>query len=298
MQRIPIRRGRLGIAFKAHSAVARSGEQAAFCPTGGAGKRAAIFTFHSGWHGSLTYAWILTMSEIAAHRATLMAGLFHDIRYALRQLGRSPYFTASAILMLALGICATSTALRWIEGTMLRPVPGARDTSGLVSIMRGSWNISPSPPFSYPDYRDLRSANRTFSGMLAYHHEWATLTASDAPQRIYAAEVTGNYFEVLRIQPVLGRFFRPDEEAQLGGAPYVVLGYSLWKTRFGGDPAVLGKSIEIQHQPFTIIGVAPEKASSDACPRSARKSGRRSPPARRPAATTGMCCIARMPGSM
>ena len=198
------------------------------------------------------------MSEIAAHRATLMAGLFHDIRYALRQLGRSPYFTASAILMLALGICATSTALRWIEGTMLRPVPGARDTSGLVSIMRGSWNISPSPPFSHPDYRDLRSANRTFSGMLAYHHEWATLTASDAPQRIYAAEVTGNYFEVLRIQPVLGRFFRPDEEAQLGGAPYVVLGYSLWKTRFGGDPAVLGKSIEIQHQPFTIMGVAPE----------------------------------------
>ena len=187
-----------------------------------------------------------------------MAGLFHDIRYALRQLGRSPWFTATAILMLALGICATSTALSWIEGTMLRPVPGARNTSRLVTIMRGTWNISPSPPLSYPDYRDLRDANRTFSGILGYHHEWATLTAGDSPQRIYAAEVTGNYFDVLGIKPALGRFFRTDEEARLGGVPYVVLGYSLWKTRFGGDPAILGKSIEVQHQPFTIIGVAQE----------------------------------------
>jgi predicted permease len=187
-----------------------------------------------------------------------MADLFHDIRYALRQLARSPYFTVTAILMLALGICATTTALSWIEGTMLRPVPGAHDTGSLVTIMRGTWNPSPAPPLSYPDYRDLRDANRTFSGILGYHHEWATITAGDSPQRIYAAEVTGNYFDVLRVQPALGRFFRVDEEARLGGVPYVVLGYSLWKTRFGADPAILGKSIEIQHQPFTIIGVAPE----------------------------------------
>ena len=186
-----------------------------------------------------------------------MAGLFHDIRYALRQLGRSPAFTATAILMLALGICATGTSLSWIEGTMLNPVPGARDTGRLVTIMRGAWNPSPSPPLSYPDYRDLRSDNRTFKGILAYHHDWATLTAGDAPQRVYAAQVSGNYFDVLGIQPILGRFFRHDEEAQLGGVPYVVLGYSLWKTRFGGDPAIVGKSVEIQHQPFTIIGVAP-----------------------------------------
>ncbi|MGB8888662.1 MAG: ABC transporter permease [Candidatus Korobacteraceae bacterium] len=187
-----------------------------------------------------------------------MTGLLHDVRYALRQLWRNPYFTATVILMLALGICATGTAMSWIEGTMLRPVPGARDTGRLVTIMRGTWNISPAPPFSYPDYRDLRDANRTFSGILGYHHEWATLTGGDSPQRIYAAEVTGNYFDVLGIQPALGRFFRADEEARLGGVPYVVLGYSLWKTKFQGDPAILGKSIEIQHQPFTIIGVAPQ----------------------------------------
>jgi predicted permease len=186
-----------------------------------------------------------------------MAGLFNDIRFALRQLRRSPYFTATAILMLALGICATSTVLSWIEGTMFNPVPGARDATHLVSIMRGVWNPSPSPPFSYPDFRDVRSANRTFSGILAYHHEWATLTGTETPQRVYADQVTGNYFDVLGIRPAMGRFFRLDEEARLGGVPYIVLGYSLWQTRFGGDPAILGKSIEIQHQPFTIIGVAP-----------------------------------------
>jgi len=187
-----------------------------------------------------------------------MAGLFHDLRYALRQLRRSPWFTLTATLMLALGICATSTALSWIEGTMLRPVPGARETGRLVSVMRGTWNVSPAPPFSYPDYRDLRDANHTFSGILGYHHEWATLTGSDSPQRIYAAQVSGNYFDVLGIRPLLGRFFRPDEEARLGGVPYIVLGYSLWQTRFQGDPAIIGKSVEIQHQPFTIIGVAPK----------------------------------------
>ena len=187
-----------------------------------------------------------------------MAGLFADIRYALRQLLRSPWFTITAITMLALGVCATSTAMSWIAGTMLNPVPRARDTGRLVSVMRGTWNVSPAPPFSYPDFRDLRDANRTFSGMLAYHHEWATITEGERPQRVYAAEVTANYFDVLGIQPVLGRFFRPAEEARLGGVPYVVLGYSLWKTRFGGDPAIIGKSIEVQHQLFTIIGVAPE----------------------------------------
>jgi len=187
-----------------------------------------------------------------------MTGLWHDLRYAARQLRRSPYFAATAILMLALGICATSTAMSWIEGTMLNPVPGARDTGRLVTIMRGAWNPSPSPPFSYPDYRDLRDGNRTFSGILGYHHEWATLTGGESPQRIYAAEVSGNYFDVLGIRPAMGRFFRVDEEARLGGVPYVVLGYSLWRTQFGGDPGILGKTIEIQHQPFTIIGVAPE----------------------------------------
>jgi predicted permease len=187
-----------------------------------------------------------------------MAGLLQDVRYALRQLRKSPGFAITAVLMLALGICANSTVFSWINATLLHPIPGARDTGELVSIMRGQWNTSPSPPFSYPDYRDLRESNHTFSGILAYHHDWLTLTSGETPVRIYVTNTTANYFDVLGIKPYLGRFFRPDEEARQGGAPYVVLSYALWQSRFGGDPAIVGKPVEIAQRPFTVIGVAPK----------------------------------------
>ena len=187
-----------------------------------------------------------------------MAGLLQDIRFALRQLRKSPAFTITAVLMLAVAICANSTVFSWIDGTMLHPIPGARDTTGLVSVMRGQWNISPSPPLSYPDYRDLRDQNHSFVGMLAYHHDWITLTGGEKPERIYIATVSWNYFEVLGIKPLLGRFFRPEEETRPDAVPFVVLGYSLWKTRYAGDPAIVGKSIEIARHPVTVIGVAPE----------------------------------------
>lgn len=187
-----------------------------------------------------------------------MAGLLQDVRFALRQLRKSPGFTLTAVIMLALAICANSTVFSWIDGTMLHPIPRARDTGSLVSVMRGQWNTSPSPPLSYMDYRDLRDQNHSFSGVLAYHHDWITLTGGATPERIYVANVSSNFFDVLGIKPALGRFFRPEEEAREGGARYVVLSYSLWQTRFGGDPAVIGKPIEIARQSGTIIGVAPE----------------------------------------
>lgn len=187
-----------------------------------------------------------------------MAGLLQDFRFALRQLRKSPGFTLTAVLMLGLAICANSTVFSWIDGTMLHPIPKARDTGRLVSVMRGQWNISPAPPLSYLDYRDLRERNHTFSGMLAYHHDWLTLTSGAMPERIYVANVSSNFFDVLGVKPALGRFFRPEEEANEGGARFVVLSYSLWKTRFGGDPAIVGKPIELARQSGTIIGVAPE----------------------------------------
>ena len=187
-----------------------------------------------------------------------MAGLLQDVRYALRQLRRSPWFAITAVLMLAVGICANSTIFSWIDGTMLHPIPGARNTGELVSVMRGQWNVSPAPPLSYLDYRDLREQNHSFSGMLAYNHDWLTLTDGPIPERIYAANVSSNYFDLLGVKPLLGRFFLPGEEARPGGAPYVVLSYSLWKTRFNGDPVIIGKPIEIARQSGIVIGVAPE----------------------------------------
>jgi predicted permease len=187
-----------------------------------------------------------------------MSGLLQDFRFALRQLRKSPGFTLTAVLMLALAICANSTVFSWIDGTMLHPIPKARNTSELVSVMRGQWSISPAPPLSYLDYRDLRERNHSFTGMLAYHHDWLTLTGSGTPDRIYVANVSSNFFDVLGIKPVLGRFFLPGEEAREGGARFVVLSYSLWKNKFGGDTAIVGKPIELARQSGTIIGVAPE----------------------------------------
>ena len=183
--------------------------------------------------------------------------LGRDVRYALRQLRKSPGFTITATAMLAVAICANSTVFSWIDGTMLRPIPGARDTGDLVSLQRGERNFSPTPPFSYLDYRDLREQNHTFTGILAYHHDWITLTGGALPERAYIANVSANYFDVLGIKPMLGRFFLPEEETR-PAIPNVVLSYSLWKTRYAEDPAIVGKPIDIARHPVTVIGVAPE----------------------------------------
>jgi predicted permease len=187
-----------------------------------------------------------------------MTGLLKDVRFAVRQLRKNPGFTLTALTMLAVAICANSTVFSWIDGTMLHPVPGTRDTGSLVSVMRGQWNISPAPPLSYPDYRDMRDQNHTFAGMLAYHHDWLTLTGGTMPERIYLANVSANYFTVLGVKPLLGRFFLPEEETRPDPVPYVILSYSLWKTRYAADPGIVGKSIEIARHPVTVIGVAPE----------------------------------------
>jgi predicted permease len=182
--------------------------------------------------------------------------LGRDVRYALRQLRKSPGFSITATAMLAVAICANSTVFSWIDGTMLRPIPGARDMGDLVSLQRGERTFSPTPPFSYLDYRDLREQNHTFAGILAYHHDWIALTGNAQPELVYIANVSANYFDVLGIKPLLGRFFLPEEESR--AVPNVVLGYSLWKTRYAEDPAIVGKSIEVARHPVTVIGVAPE----------------------------------------
>jgi predicted permease len=187
-----------------------------------------------------------------------MAGLLQDVRFAIRQLRKSPGFAITAILMLALGICANSTIFSWIDGTMLHPIPRARDTGSLVSIMRGTPSTSPAPPLSYLDYRDLRDRNHSFTGVLAYHHDWLALTGGATPERIYVANVSANFFDVLGIKPFMGRFFLPEEESRAGGFPYIVLSYALWQTHFASDPAILGKSVELAQRPLTVIGVAPE----------------------------------------
>ncbi len=188
-----------------------------------------------------------------------MAGLLQDVRFALRQLRKNPGFTITTTAMLAVAICANSTVFSWMNGTMLHPIPGAKDTGSLVSVLRGEWSTSPPPSLSYLDYRDLREQNHSLVGMLAYNHDWITLTRAGAvPDRIYISNVSSNFFGLLGVKPLLGRFFLPEEETRPDAVPYVVLSYSLWQKRFAGDPAIVGKSLEIARHTVTVIGVAPK----------------------------------------
>jgi predicted permease len=186
-----------------------------------------------------------------------MGTLLQDLKFGVRMLAKNRGFTAVAILTLALGICATSTIFSWIDSTLLNPIPGVAHTSDLFTVMRGTVSEHPSPPFSYPDYIDLRDQNRSFSGLLAYHDDFMSLTGLSRPERIYGALPTANYFDVLGVRPVLGRGFLPEEESKPGGAPVVVVSYAFWQSHFGSDRSALGQTLQINRHTYTIVGVAP-----------------------------------------
>ena len=172
---------------------------------------------------------------------------------------KSPGFTLVAVLTLALGIAANSTIFSWISSTLLNPIPGVKHTSDLVTINRGERTDHPSPPFSYLDLRDLQDHTQTFSGLLGYHHDYMSLTGAGKPERIYGALTTANYFDVLRVRPILGRGFLPEEERLRTGAAVAVISYSIWQNHFAQDPLVVGKTIQINHHRYTIIGVTPRE---------------------------------------
>ena len=186
-----------------------------------------------------------------------MVTLLQDLKYGLRMLAKSPGFTAIVVLTLALGIGANSTIFSWINSTLLNPIPGVAHTSDLVSVMRGERSEHPTPPFSYPDYVDLRARTRSLSGLLAYHDDFVSLTGTNKPERIYGAFVSADYFDVLGVRPILGRGFQAREEENPGGLMAVVISYSLWQSHFGADSSVIGKSIQINRHLGTIVGVAP-----------------------------------------
>ena len=185
--------------------------------------------------------------------------MIRDARYALRMLAKAPGFTLVAVLTLALGIAANSTIFSWISATLLNPIPGVSHTSGLVTVMRGERSDHPTPPFSYLDYRDLREQSRSFTGMLAHHHDFMTLTGAGKPDRIYGSLTSANYFDLLGVPLILGRGFLPAEEQHGSGSAVAVISYALWETHFGKDHQIIGRTIQINHHPFTIVGVAPRE---------------------------------------
>ena len=187
-----------------------------------------------------------------------MNRLMADLGYAFRQLRRAPGFALTAVLTLALGITANSTILSWISATLFNPIPGAKQIDNMLTIQRGERSEHPSPPFSYPDFVDVRENNKSFSGMLGYHDDYISITGSAKPERVYGALTSADYFEVLGVQPYLGRTLISTKANERGSAAIVVLSYGLWQNQFAGDPEILGKTIQLNLRPFTIVGVAPK----------------------------------------
>jgi len=181
-----------------------------------------------------------------------------DVNYALRRFKELPGFTATAVVTLALGICATTTMFSWIDATLVNPIPGVTRTADLVTVMRGTITEHPTPPFSYLDYVDLRHDARTLSDLLAYHDDFVTLTGVQESERVYGAVTSANYFDVLGVTPIRGRGFLPAEDTRPGGAPVVVISYAFWQTHFAADPSVIGRTLQINRHSYSIIGITPE----------------------------------------
>jgi predicted permease len=199
---------------------------------------------------------VVVKEAAAAADATLVVetALF-DVRYAWRQLRKSPGFTLTAGLTLALGIGANAVVFSMMNALVLHPL-NVPQAESLYMIERGA---DKAPSQSYPDYLDMRARNRSFDDLALYEMAPAGLDINGNPAPIWLYETSGNYFDVLGIRPYLGRFFHRADEHGPNSAPYIVLSYAYWQSHFQGDRNVVGRVARLNKFPYTILGVAPPK---------------------------------------
>lgn len=185
-----------------------------------------------------------------------MTTLLHDIRYTLRLLARSPAFTAVAVFTLAIGIGANTAIFSVADALLLRPLPYA-DPGRLVLISQaGTLNGQRHAPLSWIRFQQLNGQARSFTGMAAFTSEAFTLTGRGDPEQYRGARASWNFFDILGVQPALGRGFRPEEDLP-GGKMVALISHSLWARRFGSDPAVIGAHITLDSRDYSIAGVLP-----------------------------------------
>ncbi len=184
--------------------------------------------------------------------------LWQDLRYAFRALGNSPWFATIAIVTLALGIAVNTSIFSMVNGLLLRPLSVTHPEQLSVLALQQSGDHSVQR-FSYPDYLDLRNQSSSFSDVVAYRLTLGGLSADNRGDHCIITRVSGNYFSVLGVQPALGRLILPTEGQTPGADPVLVLGFSYWQKRFAGNSNVIGKHVEINNHPLTIVGVAPKE---------------------------------------
>jgi putative ABC transport system permease protein len=188
----------------------------------------------------------------------LLEAFLQDARYASRILRRNPGFTTVVILTLALGIGPSTAVFSIVSSMLLRPLP-VSDPSRIVSLFVQQDGNTLQSAFSIPDYRDIENGTSdAFSGFTAQRELVDGLSVNGKAERVMDLYVTGNFFSLLGIKPALGRFILPSEGESVLADPVMVLSFSYWKTRFGGDPDIIGKTVSVDGQPITVVGVAPE----------------------------------------
>jgi len=178
-----------------------------------------------------------------------------DLRYSLRQLRKSPGFTIAAIMTLAMAIGANAVMFSVLNGIMLRPLSVPQPESLYLLESASDKNTFQ----SYPDYVDLRDRNHSFDGLAAFGMGQVAINAGEGPSVEWNVEASCNYFDALRIQPYLGRFFHDSDDHGPNSAPYMVLSYDYWHSHFHDDRGAVGRVVQVNQHPVTIIGVAPPK---------------------------------------
>src|SRR5262245_34036126 len=190
-----------------------------------------------------------------------MSTFLQDLKYGARLLVKAPGFTLIAALSLALGIGANTTIFPRITAVLLNPLP-VEAQSQLASVWTtdernqatgfGFLQMSPM------NYKDLRDKNEVFSGVAAHNGLPLNISSGNGePQQVFGEIVSGNYFQVLGAKPLIGRTFTPEEDKTPGAALVAVLGYGEWQKRFGGDPSIVGRTVTLNSQAFTVLGVMP-----------------------------------------
>jgi predicted permease len=187
-----------------------------------------------------------------------MAALLQDVRYALRMLAKSPGFTAIVVCTLALGIGANTALFSVVNSVLLNPLPYPR-ASQLVALYEKNAGMTEAP-ISYLNFLDWQRDNKTFASMAIYRHEDYSLTGTGRAERVNGLMVSAEFLTTLDVHPALGRDFNRSDD-QLGAQPVALLSDGFWHRHFGGDPAILGKSFELEGTPYTIAGVLPSKFS-------------------------------------
>jgi predicted permease len=189
-----------------------------------------------------------------ARGVTFIESFAQDVRYGLRMLRKSPGFTAVAVVTLALGIGANAVVFSLVDALVFKPmnVPEGKNIYTIENAKGGF------PSQSYPDYVDLRDRNHSFDGMLVCEISTASLDIDGNPAPIWLYTASGNYFDVLRVQPYLGRFFHAADEHGPNSAPYIVLSYAYWSSHFQSDHGVVGREVRLNRHTYTILGVAPQ----------------------------------------